>query len=46
LHSGKTYAATKRKFGKKKADEQAIAIAMDWAARRKKKDKKKKKRRG
>lgn len=28
LHSGNTYARTKRKFGKKRANKQAIAIAM------------------
>ncbi len=28
LHKGKTYARTARKFGKKKADKQAVAIAM------------------
>lgn len=28
FHTGKTYAATKRKFGKKKADKQAIAVAL------------------
>jgi hypothetical protein len=28
LHGGKTYARTKRKFGKKKAQKQAIAIAL------------------
>ena len=28
LHTGKTYARTKHKFGKKRADRQAIAIAM------------------
>ena len=31
LHTGKTYAATKRKFGKKKADKQAVAIALSQA---------------
>lgn len=29
LHQGKTYAKTKAKFGKKKADKQAVAIALD-----------------
>ena len=29
LHSGNTYARTKAKFGKDKADKQAVAIAMD-----------------
>ena len=28
FHTGKTYAATKRKFGKAKADRQAVAVAM------------------
>jgi hypothetical protein len=28
LHTGKTYARTRKKFGKKKADRQAIAIAI------------------
>lgn len=28
FHKGKTYAKTKRKFGKKKADKQAVAVAM------------------
>lgn len=31
LHGGGTYARTKRKFGKKRADKQAIAIAMEKA---------------
>ena len=31
LHSGKVYAKTKKKFGKKKADAQAIAIALSTA---------------
>lgn len=31
LHTGKTYAKTKSKFGKKKADAQAVAIALDKA---------------
>lgn len=31
LHGGKTYAHTMHKFGKKKADRQAIAIAMNEA---------------
>lgn len=31
LHGGKTYAKTEKKFGKAKADEQAIAIALDQA---------------
>lgn len=33
LHTGTTYARTKAKFGKRKADKQAVAIAL--AARRK-----------
>lgn len=28
FHKGKTYARTKAKFGKKKADKQAVAAAM------------------
>ena len=31
LHSGQTYAHTSRKFGKKKADKQAVAIALAQA---------------
>lgn len=31
LHSGKTYQKTKKKFGKKKADKQAVAIALEKA---------------
>jgi hypothetical protein len=44
LHKGKTYQRTKSKFGKKKADKQAIAIAFSEAgvSRKKKKGKKKK----
>lgn len=33
LHKGKKYAATERKFGKAKADKQAVAIALDKAGR-------------
>ena len=33
LHKGKTYARTRRKFGKKKADKQAVAIALSTARR-------------
>ncbi len=28
LHTGKTYAATRAKFGKARADKQAVAIAL------------------
>jgi len=28
FHKGKTFAATKEKFGKEKADKQAIAVAL------------------
>jgi hypothetical protein len=31
LHSGKTFAKTKKKFGKAKASHQAVAIALDMA---------------
>ncbi len=31
LHKGKTFARTRRKFGKKKADKQAVAIALSQA---------------
>lgn len=31
LHTGNTYARTKRKFGKSKADRQSVAIAMHKA---------------
>lgn len=31
LHGGQTYAHTKAKFGKKKADKQAVAIALHQA---------------
>ena len=30
-HKGKSYAHTKRKFGKKRADRQAVAVAMNTA---------------
>lgn len=33
LHRGETFAKTKAKFGKKKADKQAVAIAMDKAGK-------------
>lgn len=42
VHKGKTYARTKKKFGKKKADRQAIAIAMSEAGVSRKKRKSKK----
>jgi hypothetical protein len=44
VHKGKTYKRTRAKFGKKKADKQAVAIAMSEAgvSRKKKKAKKKK----
>lgn len=31
LHTGKTYAHTAKKFGKKRADKQAVAIALSQA---------------
>lgn len=34
LHSGKTYAKTKNKFGKEKANKQAIAIALEKAGKK------------
>lgn len=36
LHSGQTYAHTKEKFGKAKANKQAIAIALSQARKSKK----------
>jgi hypothetical protein len=33
LHTGKTYAATKKKKGKKRADKQAVAIALSTKRR-------------
>lgn len=36
LHSGETYSKTKKKFGKKKADKQAVAIALSQARKGKK----------
>lgn len=33
LHQGKTHARTQRKFGKKKADKQSIAIALEQQRR-------------
>lgn len=38
FHKGKTYARTKRKFGKAKADKQAVAVGL---ARKKKTAKRK-----
>ncbi len=37
FHKGKTFAATEKKFGKKKADEQAVAVALNNARKGKKK---------
>ena len=45
VHKGKTYARTKAKFGKKKADKQAVAIGFSEAGLSRKKKKAKKKRR-
>ncbi len=42
LHRGETYARTKKKHGKKKADEQAVAIALETARKRKKRSVKRK----
>jgi hypothetical protein len=39
LHSGKTHAKTQKKFGKKKADKQSVAIALKKAGKSKKKKK-------
>jgi hypothetical protein len=36
FHTGKTYSATKNKFGKVKADTQAIAVALTQARKSKK----------
>lgn len=33
FHTGKTYAHTKEKFGKKRADKQAVAVALENARR-------------
>ncbi len=41
FHKGKTYEATKKKFGKKKADAQAVAVALSTARKSKGKGKKK-----
>ena len=35
FHKGKTYARTKRKFGKEKADKQAVAAALNKAGKSK-----------
>lgn len=35
FHGGKTYAKTRRKFGKDKANKQAVAVAMDSAGKSK-----------
>lgn len=47
-HKGKTYKRTKAKFGKKKADKQAVAIGMSEAGvgRKKKAAKRKRANRG
>ena len=37
FHGGETYSKTKKKFGKKKADKQAIAVAMSKAGKSRKK---------
>lgn len=37
LHSGKTYAHTEKKYGKKTADAQAVAIALKAAGKSRKK---------
>jgi hypothetical protein len=36
FHKGKTYAKTKKKFGKARADEQAVAVAMNSAGKSRK----------
>lgn len=35
FHSGKTFAATSAKFGKAKANKQAVAVALSTARKRK-----------
>jgi hypothetical protein len=35
FHKGQTYASTARKFGKNKADKQAVAVAMNQARKSK-----------
>jgi hypothetical protein len=37
FHTGKTYAKTRAKFGKRKADKQAVAVALSTARKSKKK---------
>lgn len=37
FHKGKTFAATEKKFGKEKADKQAVAVAMSKSRKGKKK---------
>lgn len=34
FHSGKTYAKTRRKFGKTKANKQAVAVALNSARKK------------
>jgi hypothetical protein len=36
FHKGKTYAKTKKKFGKARADKQAVAVAMNSAGKSRK----------
>lgn len=45
FHKGKTYARTRRKFGKKVADKQAVAVGFSEAGQSRKKKKAKKKKR-
>lgn len=45
VHKGKTYAKTRAKFGKKKADRQAVAIGLSEAGVSRKKRKTKKRNR-
>ena len=35
FHKGKTYAHTEAKFGKKKADKQSVAVALEMARKSK-----------
>lgn len=37
FHKGKTYARTEQKYGKKRADKQAVAVALSEARKSKKK---------